>query len=133
MSCLVVYYYRAVFWGRAFQYLILVLITTDPGLRLSRMTTITNYPSSRSRIVAHTARRHPVVFLCRVYIIGFRIYFLGFCRCCLVVIHKGVVFVFFFVKMQTLSIGCTRMCALYKNVYKRPFCSNIKKSKKEEV
>ena len=47
--------------------------------------------------------------------------------------HKGVVFVFFFVKMQTLSIGCTRMCVLYKNVYKRPFCSNIKKSKKEEV
>ena len=57
----------------------------------------------------------------------------GFCRRCLVVIHKGVVFVFFFVKMQTLSIGCTRMCVLYKNVYKRPFCSNIKKSKKEEV
>ena len=57
----------------------------------------------------------------------------GFCRRCLVVIHKGVVFVFFFVKIQPLSIGCTRMCALYKNVYKRPFCSNIKKSKKEEV
>ena len=67
MSCLVIYYYRAVFWDRVFQYLILVLITTDPGLRLSRMTTITNYPSSRSRIVAHTARRHPVGFLYGVY------------------------------------------------------------------
>ena len=48
-------------------------------------------------------------------------------------IVRGCFCFFFFVKMQTLSIGCTRMCALYKNVYKRPFCSNIKKSKKEEV
>ena len=33
----------------AFQYLFLVFITTDPGLRLSRMTTTTNDPRCRSR------------------------------------------------------------------------------------
>ena len=64
----------------------------------------------------------------------FKIYLLGYFFVIVsLFIVRGCFRFFFFVKMQTLSIGCTRMCALYKNVYNRPFCSNIKKSKKEEV
>ena len=49
-----------------------------------------------------------------------------FCRCCLAVYCKGVVSFFFFVKILINRGWCTRMYLLYKNVYKRPFCSNIK-------
>ena len=40
-------------------------------------------------------------------------------------IFKGVVS-FFFVKILIIRSGYTRMYLSYKNVYKRPFCSNIK-------
>ena len=40
-------------------------------------------------------------------------------------LSKRVV-LFFFVKILTIKAGYTRMCLLYKNAYKRLFCSNIK-------
>ena len=44
----------------------------------------------------------------------------------LVVLFKGVVPFFFFVKIWIIRMGYTRMCPLDKNVYKRPFRPNIK-------
>ena len=41
-------------------------------------------------------------------------------------LFKRVVLFFFFVKILTIKAGHTRMYLPYKNVYKRPFCSNIK-------
>ena len=41
-------------------------------------------------------------------------------------IFKGVVSFFFFVKILIIRSGYTRMYLPYKNVYKRPFWSNIK-------
>ncbi|WP_432635734.1 hypothetical protein, partial [Candidatus Avelusimicrobium sp.] len=39
---------------------------------------------------------------------------------------KGLFRFFFFVKILINRGGRTRMYPLYKNAYKRPFCSNIK-------
>ena len=50
-----------------------------------------------------------------------------------VVYFKGVVSFFFFVKILTLRAGYTRMYPLYKNVYKRLFCLNIKALKGEKM
>ena len=41
-------------------------------------------------------------------------------------LSKRVVLFFFFVKILKIKVGYTRMYPVYKNAYKRPFCSNIK-------
>ena len=42
---------------------------------------------------------------------------------------KRVVLFFFFVKILIIRTACIRMYPLYKNAYKRQFCSNIKELK----
>ena len=96
------------YWKVSVQYLLFssFLITTDPGLRLSRMTTL------------RKIRGHPeLVSGSAVRVV---------CRCRFVVLFKGVVSFFFFVKILINCGGRTRMYPPYKNAYKRPFCSNIK-------
>ena len=47
-------------------------------------------------------------------------------------LSKRVVLFFFFVKILKIKVGYTRMYPVYKNAYKRPFCSNIKNLKRRK-
>lgn len=63
---------------------------------------------------------------------GFQNLLFGFFCCCLAVLFKGVVSVFF-VKILIICVGCIPVYMAYKNAYKKPFCSNIMALKGEKM